>query len=83
MMCLWASYKKKIYLKKLFFASLKSMKKGVGYISKRYGSGDPDPHQSVMDPQHWNYQCIVYEYFINVCDRHQIIYYQIWEYEIC
>jgi hypothetical protein len=36
--------------KKIFFiASLKSMKKGVGsgsgYISQRYGSGDPDPHK--------------------------------------
>jgi hypothetical protein len=38
------------------------MKKGVGSgvvsgsesgsISKRYGSGDPDPNQNVMDPQH-------------------------------
>jgi hypothetical protein len=43
--------------KKNFFASLKSMKKGVGSgsISQRYGSGDPDPdaHQNVTDPQHW------------------------------
>jgi hypothetical protein len=40
------------------------MKKGVGSkvgsgpgagsesISQRYGSGNPDPHQNVMDPQH-------------------------------
>jgi hypothetical protein len=28
------------------FASLKSMKKEVG-------SGDPDPHKNVTDPQHW------------------------------
>jgi hypothetical protein len=40
------------------------MKKGVGSevgsgpgarsgsTSQRYGSGDPDPHQNVMDPQH-------------------------------
>jgi hypothetical protein len=30
------------------------MKKGVGSgsISRRYGSGDPDPHQNVTDPQH-------------------------------
>jgi len=38
------------------------MKKGVGSgvgagsgsesISQRYGSGDPDPHQNVTDPQH-------------------------------
>ncbi len=26
------------------------MKKGVGSISLRYGSGDPDPHQNVTDP---------------------------------
>jgi hypothetical protein len=32
------------------------MKKGVGAgsISQRYGSGHPDPHQNVMDPQHWH-----------------------------
>jgi len=42
----------------LFLASLKSVKKGVGSgvrsgsISQRYGSGDPDPHQIVTDPQH-------------------------------
>jgi hypothetical protein len=31
------------------------MKKGVGSgsISQRYGSGDPDPHQNVTDPQNW------------------------------
>jgi len=41
------------------------MKKGVGsgvgsgsgvmvwYGSQRYGSGYPDPHQNVTDPQHW------------------------------
>ncbi len=30
------------------------MKKEVGSISQRYGSGDPDPdpHQNVTDPQH-------------------------------
>ncbi len=56
MMCLWAwaSNKKKYY----FFASLKSMKKGVGSgvrsgsSSLRYGSSDPDPHQNVTDPGH-------------------------------
>jgi|LakMenE01Jun11ns_1017448.scaffolds.fasta_scaffold8876058_1 hypothetical protein len=60
MMCLcpglWASYVKKC--EKYFLASLKSMKKevgsgvGSGSISQRYGSGDPDPHQNVTDPQH-------------------------------
>jgi hypothetical protein len=42
-------------MKKIFLASLTSMKKGVGSgvgsgsgsISQRYGSGDPDPHQNV------------------------------------
>jgi hypothetical protein len=24
-----------------------------GSISPRHGSADPDPHQNVMDPQHW------------------------------
>jgi hypothetical protein len=28
------------------------MRKGVGSVSERYGSGDPDPHQNVTDPQH-------------------------------
>ncbi len=26
---------------------------GSGSISQRHGSVDPDPHQNVMDPQHW------------------------------
>jgi hypothetical protein len=41
--------------KKIFFASLKSLKKGIGSISQRYGSRDPDPdpHQNVTNPQHW------------------------------
>jgi len=25
---------------------------GYGSISQRYGSGDPEPHQNVTDPQH-------------------------------
>jgi hypothetical protein len=25
-----------------------------GSISQRHGSADPDPHQNVTDPQHWN-----------------------------
>ncbi len=48
---------KKLYEKNEFFASLKSLKKGVGTgvvsgagsgsvsISQRYGSADPDPDQ--------------------------------------
>ncbi len=49
-MCLWVSYKKKCG-KKLFFTSFQSLKKGVGSISQRYGSGGPDPLQNVTDPQ--------------------------------
>ncbi len=53
----------------IFFAFLISTKKdfesGVGFgsgarsgsISQRYGSGDPDPHQNVTDPQHFGH-CI-------------------------
>jgi hypothetical protein len=26
---------------------------GSGSISQRHGSADPDPHQNVMDPEHW------------------------------
>jgi hypothetical protein len=26
---------------------------GSESISQRHGSADPDPHQNVMDPQHW------------------------------
>jgi hypothetical protein len=55
-MCLRVSDEKK-YLKLHFFASLKSLKKGVrsgvgsGSISQKYRSADPDMHQNVMDPQ--------------------------------
>ncbi len=27
-----------------------------GPISQRHGSADPDSHQNVMDPQHWELQ---------------------------
>jgi hypothetical protein len=49
-MCLRVTYKKKIWGKNNLFASLTSLKKGVGSevgsgsISQRYGSADPDPH---------------------------------------
>ncbi len=57
MMCLWASYKKQYEEKKFVFVSLKKgvrtgVGSGSGSISQRYGSGDPDPHQNVTDPQH-------------------------------
>jgi hypothetical protein len=56
-MCLRISYKKK-NMKTFFFASSKSLKKGVGCgvgygsIGQRCGSADPDAHQNVTDPQH-------------------------------
>jgi hypothetical protein len=50
-------------MKKIFFASLKSLKKGVGSgvgsesgagsISQRHEFADPHPHQNVTDPQHY------------------------------
>ncbi len=30
---------------------------GSGSISQRHGSPDPDPHQNVMDPEHWKKLC--------------------------
>jgi hypothetical protein len=27
---------------------------GSGSISQRHGTADPDPHQIVMDPEHWS-----------------------------
>jgi hypothetical protein len=30
---------------------------GFGSHSQRHGSADPDPHQNVMDPEHW---CVPY-----------------------
>jgi hypothetical protein len=49
--CCWKKYEKNT-----FFASLKSLKKGVvsgfGSVSQGYGSADPDPHPNVTDPQH-------------------------------
>ncbi len=34
---------------------MKIERSGSGSISQRHGSADPDPdpHQNVMDPQHW------------------------------
>ncbi len=53
MMYLWVRHKKKYENNIIFFTSLKSLKKGAGSgsISQGYGSGDPDPHQNVTDPQ--------------------------------
>jgi hypothetical protein len=30
---------------------------GSGSINLRHESADPDPHQNVMDPQHWVFEC--------------------------
>jgi hypothetical protein len=48
-LCLGVSYKKK-NMKKIFFSSLKSLKKevGSGFISQRCQT-----NQNVTDPQHW------------------------------
>jgi hypothetical protein len=35
---------------------------GSGSISQRHGSVDPDPHQYIMDPQHW-LVCWTQKYF--------------------
>ncbi len=32
---------------------MKTEGSGSGSIGQRNGSADPDPHQNVMDPQHW------------------------------
>jgi hypothetical protein len=47
---------KKFFIFFIFLlASWRSMTKiaGSGSISQRHGSADPDPHQNVMDPEHW------------------------------
>ncbi len=31
---------------------------GTGSISQRHASADPDPHQNVMDPEHWEKQVV-------------------------
>jgi hypothetical protein len=46
-MCLRVSYKKKKH--EIFFASFKSLIKGVGYGAGS-GSADPEPHQNAKDP---------------------------------
>jgi hypothetical protein len=52
-MGLRVSYKKKVFGKSNFFASLKSLKKriGSGSVSQRCGSG---PTPNVTDPQHFH-----------------------------
>jgi hypothetical protein len=48
-MCLRASYKKKLW-EKICFASLKSLKKGVGFGVRDTDPEDPDPHQNFTIP---------------------------------
>ncbi len=52
---------KNFFFKLVFLASWRSMMKieGSGSISQRHGSADPDPHQNVMDPQHWLLQFVI------------------------
>jgi hypothetical protein len=69
-MCLRVSYKKNMK-KKFFWASLKSLKKGVGSgvgsgsVSQRYGSADPDPHRNITDPQHFSFVYRLLSYLCN------------------
>ncbi len=55
--------KEKNMEKNIFFPSLKSMKKGVGSISQRYGSGDPDldPHQKsqILNTDSYLVLCVI------------------------
>ena len=67
-MCLRVSDRKKYEKTNNYFASLKSLKNGVGSgsISQRYGSGDPDPHQNVTDPHQWSQYCMTSKVAISV-----------------
>ncbi len=61
-----------------FFAFLKSLKKGVGSgsISQSYGSGNPDPHQNVTDPQ--TLLTITYMTFAFATSKHALECYKCW-----
>jgi hypothetical protein len=78
-MCLRIGKKKK-YEKNNFFASLKSLKKGVGSgsVSKRHGPTDPDldpdPHQNAMDPQH----CVLFSIWFMV-SRNKCTVIRVWK----
>ena len=41
---------------------------GSGSISQRYGSGDPDPHQNVTDPEH----CVKHSIFFSALRKHGV-----------
>jgi hypothetical protein len=55
---------RKTFFKYVFVGILKVNDKraGSGSISQRHGSADPDPdpHQNVMDPQHWLDPVVMY-----------------------
>ncbi len=58
-MCQLANYKKKIWKKNIFFVineeRTQRSRIRIHLLEVAYGSGDPhpDPHQNVMDRQHW------------------------------
>ncbi len=66
-------YLQKVKSRKTFFsfllASWRPMTKIAGsrFNSQRHGSADPDPHQNVMDPEHWYYK---YCLGVSTCPRH-------------
>jgi hypothetical protein len=49
-MCLWLSYKKKIWEFFLVTEERSRIRSWIQIISQRYGSGDPDQHQNDTDP---------------------------------
>ncbi len=69
-LCKCSMYLQKVISRKTFWkisfllASWSSLTKvggsgsASGSISQRHGSPDPDPHQNVMDPQHWRVRYI-------------------------
>ncbi len=46
-------YLQKVISRKTWRSMTKIAGSGSGSISQRHGSEDPDPHQNVMDPEHW------------------------------
>jgi hypothetical protein len=69
---MWMYLQKVIFRKTCLLASWRSMMKlagsGSGYISQMHGSADPDPdpHQNVLDPQHWLSHIILQGFFDSV-----------------